>query len=80
MPCTVNIQINQCNRMSLMLRRAPSESWLSEHWQAEMEKTKQCIECGACLPKCPYGLNIPELLKKNYEDYKEVLAGNRSVR
>jgi ferredoxin len=45
-----------------------------------MEKTKQCIECGACLPKCPYGLNIPELLKKNYEDYKEVLAGNRSVR
>lgn len=80
MPCTVNIQINQCNRMSLMLRRASSESWLSEHWQAEMEKTKQCIECGACLPKCPYGLNIPELLKKNYEDYKEVLAGNRSVR
>jgi len=80
MPCTVGIQINQCNRMSLMLRRAPSEGWLSEYWQAEMEKVKTCIECGACLPRCPYGLNIPELLKKNLEDYHRVLAGDVSVR
>jgi predicted aldo/keto reductase-like oxidoreductase len=79
MPCTMGIQINQCNRMSLMLRRAPSQGWLSEHWQQEMERTKECIECGACLPKCPYGLDIPGLLKKNYEDYREVLAGHRKV-
>ncbi len=79
MPCTVNIQINQCNRMSLMLRRAPSASWLSDHWQTEMERINECVNCGACLPKCPYGLNIPELLKKNLEDYHEVLSGNRKV-
>lgn len=79
MPCTVGIQINQCNRMSLMLRRAPSESWLSDHWQAEMNKIEQCIGCGACLSKCPYELEIPTLLRKNLEDYREVLAGNRSV-
>jgi predicted aldo/keto reductase-like oxidoreductase len=65
--------------MSLLLRRAPSQGWLSEYWQAEMAKIEDCVECGACLPKCPYGLNIPELLKKNLEDYKEVLAGNRQV-
>ncbi|MCR5507135.1 MAG: aldo/keto reductase [Lachnospiraceae bacterium] len=79
MPCTVGIQINQCNRMSLMLRRAPSEGWLSDHWQAEMEKIETCISCGACIPKCPYELDIPRLLKKNLEDYREVLAGNREV-
>ena len=79
MPCTVGIQINQCNRMSLMLRRAPSESWLSDHWQAEMNKIEQCIGCGACLSKCPYELEIPTLLRKNLEDYREVLAGNRRV-
>ena len=79
MPCTVGIQINQCNRMALMLRRAPSASWLSEYWQGEMKKAEDCIECGSCLPKCPYGLDIPKLLRKNIADYKEVLAGNRAV-
>ncbi len=79
MPCTVGIQINQCNRMSLMLRRAPSSGWLSDYWQAEMEKIDTCIGCGACLSKCPYELEIPALLKKNLEDYREVLAGNRKV-
>lgn len=79
MPCTVGIQINQCNRMSLMLRRASSAGWLSEYWQSEMEKVSECIECGACMPRCPYGLNIPELLKKNLEDYHKVLAGEAAV-
>ena len=79
MPCTVGIQINQCNRMSLMLRRAPSESWLNEYWQAEMEKINDCIECGKCMTHCPYELQIPTLLRKNLEDYHEVLAGNRKV-
>ena len=79
MPCTVGIQINQCNRMSLMLRRAPSASWLGEHWQQEMARIDDCINCGACLSKCPYGLDIPTLLKKNLADYREVQAGNRTV-
>ncbi len=80
MPCTVGIQINQCNRMTLMLRRAPSDGWLSEYWQAEMGKIDECIGCGVCLSKCPYELNIPALLRKNLEDYREVLAGNRKVK
>ncbi len=79
MPCSVGIQINQCNRMSLMLRRAPSAGWLSEYWQGEMQKVEKCIECGACMPKCPYGLKIPELLRKNLDDYRKVLAGEVQV-
>ena len=79
MPCTVGIQINNCNRMSLMLRRAPSDAWLGEYWQGEMKRAESCLECGACLPKCPYGLDIPALLKKNIEDYKKVLAGTVKV-
>lgn len=75
MPCPSGIMINQCARMSLMLRRAPSAGWLTEEMQAEMKKIEGCIECGACMKKCPYELNTPELLKKNYEDYKKVLAG-----
>ena len=79
MPCPMGITINQCARISLMLRRAPSAGWLSEHWQNEMKKIETCINCRQCVSKCPYELNTPELLKKNYEDYKKVLAGEVKV-
>ena len=79
MPCPQGIMINQCARMSLMLRRAPSAGWLSENMQAEMKKIETCLECGACTKKCPYSLDTPNLLKKNYEDYKKVLAGEVTV-
>jgi predicted aldo/keto reductase-like oxidoreductase len=73
MPCPKGIVINQCARMSLMLRRAPSQNWLSEYWQEEMKKIDTCINCHQCSRKCPYSLNTPELLKKNLEDYKTFL-------
>lgn len=73
MPCPVGIEINNCARMSLMLRRAPQEAWLSEEWQKKMKKIENCLHCGTCMKKCPYGLNTPKLLKRNYEDYKTFL-------
>ena len=79
MPCPAGIQINTCARMSLMLRRSPSARWLEPPMQAEMKKIENCKNCGACKKKCPYELNTPELLRKNYEDYKQVLAGEVSV-
>lgn len=79
MPCPSGIMINQCARMSLMLRRAPSQAWLSDTMQAEMMKIENCLNCGKCIGKCPYELNTPELLKKNLEDYKNVLAGKVSI-
>lgn len=78
-PCTVGIVINQCARMSQMIRRSPSATWLSDYWQKEMARIDDCINCGACLKRCPYELNIPELLKKNREDYKNILAGREKV-
>lgn len=79
MPCPAGIQINNCARMSLMLRRAPSKHWLSEEMQAEMKKIEGCLNCRRCVSRCPYELNTPELLRKNYEDYKKVLAGEVTV-
>lgn len=70
MPCPVGIEINNCARMSLMLRRAPTAMSLTPDQQAKMKKIEDCIECGQCKAKCPYGLDTPNLLKKNYEDYK----------
>lgn len=79
MPCTVGIQINNCARMSQLIRRAPSANFLSEEWQGLMMKIENCIDCGLCKSRCPYGLDTPELLRKNLEDYKNILAGKAVI-
>lgn len=71
--------INQCARMSLMVRRAPSANWLAEPMQQEMCKIEDCIDCRQCVSKCPYSLDTPNLLRKNYEDYKKIIAGEITV-
>ena len=73
MPCPVGIEINNCARMSLMLRRAPTAGWLSSEYQAKMEKIKDCLHCNQCVKKCPYGLDTPRLLEQNYQDYQTYL-------
>ena len=34
--------------MSLLLRRAPADGWLSEEWQKEMARIEDCLHCGQC--------------------------------
>ena len=75
MPCTAGIQINQCARMSQLIRRAPSENFKGEFWQKEMAKIEGCVDCGLCKTKCPYGLDTPNLLRKNLTDYKNIISG-----
>lgn len=75
MPCPAGIEINNCARMSLMIRRAPSAAQLTPEMQAKMMKIEECLHCNQCMKKCPYHLNTPELLAKNLKDYKEILAG-----
>lgn len=79
MPCPKGIQINNCARTTQLLRRSPSANWLSGEWQAEMAKIKECLHCGQCASKCPYGLDTPALLEKNLEDYENVVAGRVSI-
>ncbi len=75
MPCPVGIEINNCARMSLMIRRAPSDAQMTPAMQAKMKLIENCLHCGKCKSKCPYGLDTPTLLEKNYKDYCEILAG-----
>ena len=69
LPCPAGIYIPDCARMSLYLRRAPLSVYLGDEYKAKMEKVKGCLHCGQCKKKCPYGLDTPTLLQKNYEDF-----------
>ncbi len=79
MPCPAGIEINNCARMSLLLRRSPSALQLTPQVQEKMLRIENCLHCGRCSSRCPYGLDTPALLQKNLEDYKRVLAGEVQV-
>ena len=73
LPCPAGIPIPTAARMSLLLRRAPVAGSLSPEMQAQMARIDQCIGCRHCADHCPYHLDTPALLKKNYADYKSFL-------
>ncbi len=75
MPCPAGIEINTCARMSLLIRRSPSAAQLTPQAQEKMKKIENCLHCGRCKSKCPYDLDTPALLEKNYRDYCEILEG-----
>lgn len=79
MPCPAGIEINNCARMSLMIRRAPAAAQMTPAMQEKMKKIEDCLHCGKCKSKCPYGLDTPTLLQKNYEDYCRILRGEIKV-
>ncbi|MCQ2299649.1 MAG: aldo/keto reductase [Bacteroidales bacterium] len=70
-PCPEGIEIESCNRMYLFLRRAPYEVYLTPEFKEKMDKVENCLKCGRCKKKCPYGLDIPTLLERNLADFRE---------
>ena len=70
LPCPAKIDIPNSARMSLMIRRAPTAIYLNEEWKNKMKKIDDCIHCNNCKNNCPYGLDTPQLLKTNWDDYK----------
>lgn len=73
LPCPAGIDIPNAARMSLMIRRAPTNVFFGEEWQEKMKKIEDCINCNHCLENCPYGLDTPNLLRKNLEDYEKTI-------
>jgi aryl-alcohol dehydrogenase-like predicted oxidoreductase len=73
LPCPAEIDIPNCARMSLMIRRAPTTVYLNEVWQENMRKIDACMLCNHCKDNCPYGLDTPRLLKDNWADYRKFI-------
>jgi len=74
LPCPADIPIPVAARMKFLLRRSPSERWLTDEWQEKMARIENCQDCGVCHDRCPYGLHPPDILNKMYEDYRAFLA------
>lgn len=78
-PCTVGIEIFDCARMSMLLRRAPWQQYMTPEWQAKMNKIDECVGCGLCASRCPYQLDTPNLLKYMLKDYREFYEAHKDL-
>jgi predicted aldo/keto reductase-like oxidoreductase len=68
-PCTEKIGIQFAVGLKTLFKRmgpnAQEVGWIKDL----IEKARHCSECGDCLPRCPYQLPIPYLIKENLSWY-----------
>ena len=64
-PCTEKINIQFAVGLKTIIKRfGPQVQELK--WMMDLiEKARNCSECGECLPRCPYQLPIPDMIKEN---------------
>jgi len=72
-PCSVGIDIPTCFTFRNYLKNYDLASWASERYQSMKVTAEACIECGKCMERCPYELDIISKLKevaRDFADYK----------
>lgn len=77
LPCPADVPIPMAARMSLLLRRAPYQQFLTPDWQEKMHRIEKCTGCRSCAAKCPYGLDTPSLLKTMLADYEQFALAHK---
>ena len=78
MPCPQGIEIRNCARMNMLLRRSPWRPYFTPEWQEKMAKIETCLECGRCSARCPYHLDTPKVLKYMLKDYREFYEAHKA--
>lgn len=77
LPCTAGIIIPTAARMRMLLRRAPYRDFFTPDEYENMQRINDCVDCGACMSRCPYGLDTPRLLRTMLRDYNEFFEARR---
>lgn len=69
-PCSVGINIPVMFTLAGYLERYGLAGWARERYAVQGADASDCIGCGACEARCPYGLPISTLMKKISEEFK----------
>ena len=73
MPCPQGINIPWINFIKINLKRLKNDLIVNKKKLEEVNKVYNCIECKECEEKCPYNLNIIDMLKENQKFYYEYI-------
>lgn len=76
LPCPEGIPIPTVNFLKVFSMQMPLDKVITEEHDAAVKKAEECTECRQCVARCPYDLEIPEMLKEGIEFYREFKKAN----
>ena len=71
MPCTVGINIPNTFTLVNYLRKYDLADWARGRYQSVPHRFDECVDCGLCENRCPYGLPIREMLGAAHRELTE---------
>ncbi len=69
MPCSQGIDILQVNFLKVFFKQFSFDKVVNPERTKVVEQVDKCIECGKCIEKCPYSLEIIDMIKENRDYY-----------
>jgi len=74
LPCPEDIPIPMVTFLKVFSMQMPRDQVITEEHDRAVELAKGCSECRQCVERCPYDLEIPDMLKENVRFYKSFSA------
>lgn len=70
MPCPEGINIHVVSFLKVLSRQMPCDKVVTRKNTEAVKRAGLCTECRQCVKKCPFNLDIPEMLKENIAYYR----------
>ncbi len=72
MPCEQGVKIVPATIFKSFAKRLPPKELITGNMAAIMQSLENCIQCRKCEEKCPYDLDVLEMLEENKAYYVEL--------
>ena len=72
MPCPNNIAITDVNFIKVYYKQMSRDKFNNMGLEEIVENAKTCTDCGDCIAKCPFNLDVPSIIKENIKFYESI--------